>query len=91
MVQTFPVDYTRVERALTLLFASDFSMTSRFKSQIKKQTDTDKSTSWLFRRYNSRNLTEITTAAKTSQNKGFNELYVSAHVINLCTFLSQPT
>ena len=36
-------------------------------------------------------LAQTTTAAKTSQNKGFNESYIgSARVINLCTFPSQP-
>ena len=34
---------------------------------------------------------QTTTAAKKSQDKGFNEWYNGfARVINLCTFLSQP-
>ena len=38
-----------------------------------------------------RDLTQTTTAAKTSQNKGFNEWYNgTARVINLRTFLSTP-
>ena len=50
-----------------------------------------KSTSWLFIDHNSRDLAQTTTAAKTSQNKGFNESYNgSARVINICTFPSQP-
>ena len=36
-------------------------------------------------------LTQTTTAAKASQNKGFNESYNGfARVINLCTFRNQP-
>ena len=41
--------------------------------------------------HNSRDLAQTTRAAKTSQNKGFNESYNgSARVINLCIFSSQP-
>ena len=59
-------------------------MTSRFKI-------TNTEAKRLFIDHNSRDLTQTTTAAKTSQNKGFNESYNgSARVINLSTFPRQP-
>ena len=59
--------------------------------KYRSKQNTDKSTSWLFIDHNSRDLAQTTTAAKTSQNKGFNLSYNrSARVINLCTFPSQP-
>ena len=56
----------------------------------RSKQNTDKSTSWLFIDYNSRDLAQTTTAAKTSQNKGFELCNGFAHVINLCTFPRQP-
>ena len=59
--------------------------------KYRSKQNTDKSTSWLFIDHNSRDLAQTTTAAKTSQNKGFNESPNGfARVINLCTFPSQP-
>ena len=75
------------------LRAWNFLMTSRVKSQIDcgSKQNTDKSTSWLFIDHNNRGLAQTTSAAKTSQNKGFSDSYNgSALVINLCTFRNQP-
>ena len=41
--------------------------------QFRSKQNTEKSTSWLFIDHNSRDLAQTTTAAKMSQNKGFNE------------------
>ena len=73
----------------SLEYFNDFWVNLNYKYRSKQSTD--KSTSWLFIDHNSRDLAQTTTAAKTSQNKGFNELYNgSARVINICTFPSQP-
>ena len=56
--------------------------------KYRSEQITDESTSWLFIDHNSRDLVQTTTAAKTSQNKGFTESYNGS--ANLCTFPSQP-
>ena len=40
--------------------------------KYRSKQNTDKSTWWLFKDHNSRDLPQTTTAAKTSHNKGFN-------------------
>jgi len=85
--QTFRVWKTT---SRTVLFAWIFQRLRGFNCKYRSKQNTDMSTSWLFIDHNSRDLIQTTTAAKKSQNKGFNESYNgSARVINL-TFLSQP-
>ena len=90
MVQTFPAWKTTRR---TALFAWNFLMISRFKSQTEHWyvdivTFYTPQQHWPYTKQKS----SKTALYRLSQNKGFNESYNgSARVINLCTFPSQPT
>ena len=90
MVQTFPAWKTTRR---TALFAWNFSMISRFKSQTEHWyvdivTFYTPQQHWPYTNHKS----SKTALYQLWQNKGFNESYNgSALVINLCTFPSQPT
>ena len=90
MVQTF-LAWKTTRR--TALFAWNFSMISRFKSQTEHWyvdivTFYTPQQHWPYTKHSS----SKTALYQLSQNKGFNETYDgSPHVINLCTFPSQPT
>jgi len=91
MEQNFPVYAPEWKTISRTSCAWNFSGTSKLNRKYSSSQNTDPSTRRLFIAHDSRDFTETTTAAKTSQNKGFNERYnASARVINLCTFLSQP-
>ena len=54
--------------------------------KYRSRQNSDKSTSWLFIHHNSRDLAQTTTAAETSQNKGFEESNIWSAIFPL--FLS---